>query len=620
VTNSGNDKNIDKTNSLPGSKKTSSSSKGEPLTTPPKRTVIKAPEQISLNETIYIKSRKDFLEEIDLLSPDDEKNLNLGSKYHKKRRFKNFGLKSKFFLANKVGEKILSIDLSQKNCTVGFFIVNGLKVRILQEIEFQSDIDCLNPLKDLTTDKDNLSEAEIEAIITSRTKSLNQLERQIEKCLLEIKENWDYSVVIVSPELLLSLSLTLPFNSNREISQVVKSETQDLVVLELDDFHLDYGIRGTLGSANSDSKVLSDVRVNLVKTDFLKLLISTLGNYSVYPKIVTTPANLLPVLFEKWYFNQGFEADYRDEYQSFGLFYLGDEWLCLSLYAQNSYRVEKLFRYSKYVANSDSRPRITLDQNIFNRLLIEVERTIAAAEERYSAAFKTIFCNQKFIDIVQDTKLGDRDLKSIGAQNNSAIWVSTAAILVQESPPIKINNNLRSGPFSYNPSFNYLLQGLSSCLSYGFAFLASLLLGLGLTYWYRGHRLDLYNNTISSYLTKVAGELEAPSGMELEALKAATARLQKEIKALTPDSTNSPLEALGLLINGFPKIENVSLNRINVESNLISIRGTATDLSSIDRIWRELRNKKTLCRVKKEGSNKTGTDQFSFEISMELCK
>jgi hypothetical protein len=390
---------------------------------------------------------------------------------------------------------------------------------------------------------------------------------------LSLAKSWEATVLVIAPTKLLTLNLTLPFSSPKDISQIIAGEIQDNLPLPLDDFHIQYDIRGSYGPN------LTEVRVQLIEKTLLENLLALCKEAKIEPTLVTTPGSLLPIALSL--------ATEHSQDKPHAILLSQQRSVVLTIYANGSYRSEHIFHH---------------DRNPLSTAPL-LKRSIRWAEKRYALDLKSLYFIGTNSEKEGFQRKVNRTLRHVilPARTSTEHLIGTvAAIAVQEDAVKAPLGNLLSGPYATNPLLRFGLQKFKEVVPALLTTLFVILLLLPTVYFFREYQINSYRSALAAKIKSIAPELNAAEGTETAELGGKTRKLEDQLRAMSIFSDLTPLDIMGLLSRFVPKETGVEMNYLSIVGKVVTMRGTAPDHATVEKVKREIKkNERTFCKVKK---------------------
>lgn len=509
-------------------------------------------------------------------------------------------------------QNILSIDASVNPPQVFLFEVDGVSCTIRERYS----LDC-DP-SDLISYKSNANR-ENESLIESNGNTARiQIEREFVNPLInlkaQIKSSWQYLAIVIPPKDIISLNLALPFLTRRTISQVIEGEVQEQLPLDTDSFHLHFDIqgpfRGSGGERAGETANLVEVKVQLIERDVIESILALTKEVDLEPTLITTPGSLLPLALKITGRNNRplSNQDDQSEERPHAIIDCQERHLTLAIFADGAYRNEYSFETNRKLGPMTS----------------HLIRSLRWAENRYNCTIDLIYViglpsEREIIQSALNRKV--QPLLLPARVPHQELIGMLAAIAAQEDPPANRPSNLRSGPYTYNPLLTFAISRLSGILPTFIIGVISLIVIGVLVYLFREYEIDSYQKALGAKIQAVAPELNALAGNEAAALRGRIRQFDEQLKAMSIFSDLTPLDILGLVFKYIPPQDDVEITYLSVEGRNITMRGSAPDHATVEKVTRELRkNGRTFCKLRKQRAMKSSQKTISFEFQFEMCE
>jgi len=509
-------------------------------------------------------------------------------------------------------QNILSIDASVNPPQVFLFEVEGVSCTLRERYS----LDC-DP-SELLSYKSN-SHRENESLVESNgNAALVPVVKEIINPLIHLKaqiqSSWEYLAIVIPPDNLISLNLALPFSSQKAISQVLQGEVQEQLPLDADSFHIHFDIQGpfrsSAGERSADAGNLVEVKVQLIEQSAIESILAITREVGMEPTLITTPGSLLPLALNIAGRNNRplSNQDDQPEERPHAIIDCQEQHLTMAIFADGAYRNEYTFETKSKLGSMTS----------------HLIRNVRWAEQRYNCTIDPIYViglpsEREVIQSALNRKVHPLLLPA-RVPHHELIGM-LAAIAAQEDPPGNKPSNLRSGPYTYNPLLTFAIGKLIGILPTLIITLISLI-GISVAvYLFREYEIDSYQKALSRKIQAIAPELNAPAGTEAAALRGRIRQFDEQLKAMSIFSDLTPLDVLGLVFKYIPPQDDVEINYISVEGRNITLRGSARDHATVEKVTRELKkNGRTFCKLRKQRAMKSSQKTISFEFQFEMCE
>ncbi|MDZ4787272.1 MAG: hypothetical protein SGJ02_14465 [bacterium] len=497
---------------------------------------------------------------------------------------------------------VLSIDLSSNSARATVVAVSGNVLRVIESHTCEINEASLSQLYLAKDSAENVLE---------KSPTSSSLPEPLLTLFNQIRSPWRSSVLTLPANHGFSINVSLPFADPKQIAKVLSLEVQDLIPFELNEFHLS-STSSSVKAANEDGQGL-DVRVDLTQKAFLKGILSIFQKNGIDPRIVGLPTHVLASLVS-------LAPNYFDE--NCALIWVTED-SCTVLGVINK---------------TPSSARTIPTKNSFNNLplskkeiLREARLFIGHVERRYETSLSKIYVIGDNIDTVLIKETLARDLEYINPEDfikdtaTSDTMIISAALAYQAMlPTAKTISNFRCGEFQFRPQFKEIISGLKSLTPYIFGFLGAVLFGLLAQYYSNTHKIATFQTAMRDRIKKTIPSFNAPVGQEVSTISAMTQKIEEQLKELGSLSTLSPLEAFLAISEDLPSNLNIAINEVGIKETRITLKGTAPDYGTLDKIEQTFKGKKeTYCTIgikdNSSGSRTSNSGSVGFELTLQLC-
>ncbi|GEM_PF-2580869 len=496
---------------------------------------------------------------------------------------------------------ILSINLSSSLAEAVVVAVSGNHLSVIESHSCDFTPNDINFFK--RNPADNSENINNGSDVTSPASSLPP---QLIKIIGDIKAPWRSVVVTIPPENGFSLNVSLPFGDPRQINKILPLEVQDLIPFEIDEYHL---ATSPFRPVNEDD-VAVDVRVDLIEKEFLYGVVSSFQKAGIDPRIVSFPANTLATIIHiaPTYFNQN----------------------CALVWVNgNTCTVISVIDGMTRAARSINIPVDPSDSQPDNRATLrEVRLFIGFIERRYNTSLNKIYILGRSFDSASLTEVLAREFEFLSSSDflkneHSPDNQSITPILAYQAtlPTSKISSNFRSGEFQFRPQFKELMIGIRSLSRYITTFISLCFIGMLVTYFTNSSKISSIETAIRDRIKKTIPTFSAPPGQEISVIAQQTQQMEEQLKDLGSLATLSPLEAFLAISQDIPIQLGVSVNDLSIKETKISIKGTAPDYATLDKVEQALKAKReTYCAISiKDNASGSRGSNVGFELTLQLC-
>lgn len=492
-----------------------------------------------------------------------------------------------------VMQSVLSIDVSTSSGSAVVVQIDGKDASVQEIHQFDPAV-----VFGLQAQNEMLSSV-VNGAATPAPTLPNPDPEHLRSLLHSIKTPWTSSILIVPPKEYISMNLDLPFASNKGLDKIVNLEVQDLVPFDLDEFLLHYRPLGPRAAKNHD------IHVGLVPRSSIASLLGVCKAAGFEPFMVSTPPSVLGAI--------PFISPEKFESPS-AIVSVRDSFVSLVIVTEGRACMDRVIDQSR------------IGRGGFSAFTRELKLFLATAEQRYGKTFQRIYTIG--LEDTQDLSgaLGVTCIPlSVGelvkAADSTTALACLASVFAQDLRPPPILANFRVKEFAYSPQLRELAKGLRSLVPFFLAAsLVAILSGLGV-YSLRERRIHQMKNAIRDQIKTAIPALDAPAGLEVDALEGENRKLESQLSTLGSLSALSPLDYFSEISADLPVSSGISVTRVKIEGNKLRVDGTAPDYAATDKIERGLKKKKNVyCRIRNDLSSVAGKQNSrGFSLDIVLC-
>ena len=423
----------------------------------------------------------------------------------------------------------------------------------------------------------------------------------IKRASLQIKKDWDDTVLFLHAASQSALNITMPFSDDKRLSKLIPSEVQDLVPFDTDEFIISYHNTGSINGSGQD------IHISLCPREPVKQILDELKGTSAEPRIITTPTSGLQGLYE--FFGTELETNSS-------ICILTDEWTYLGFVIDKklvSQRVLKRELFAEQVWGS-------------------VESAIRNVESRYETSIPILYriIEAKKLSAENLTppanfrrKIKDLSLASLFPHLTSR--VSLTALLgsvfgrsYTNTP--KLLSDFRRGIFAYRPPLTEVIKGVRTLLPLILITLVTAVMALGGWYGAREYQIRSLRKTLSDTISESIPGFSAPFGQEAQRLNATTQGIQDSLKDLGSPLASPPLLVLAALSEDIKSVDGITVTRASIKNGEVKIDGSAPNYRTLNRLEVAFKKRKSLfCRIKTDNPGRTLDNARDFQMVLTLC-
>ncbi len=417
---------------------------------------------------------------------------------------------------------------------------------------------------------DNLSESGGAVLVSS-----------IKSALSKLTTKWTSSAVIFAPSSYYSCNISLPFNDEKTISKVLRSEIEDLLSFGTEDFIVDHKVVGRLDNGEFD------VHLAMADKNELSDLINQCNACGIDPVAITPPPALLqapdPVA------------------------------CCIQL---SSHAVNLSFLISGQLRSDRSLKTTDLSST---DILAEIKRSILSIEKRYQTEFKTVYLlSDKTSEISSQIEhvILTSGKEVIHHETDSANAVTS--VLASNKGVAELFVNFRTGELAKVLSFANIWQILKPFMPY--LLLSIILVGAALiaTYYQKESEIDALQQDINAKAAQILGVNQIASGEVTKTIQQSIQTIEKQLSEIGSPAKYSPLEILARLSADFSTTTLPKLMNLSIKSSELVFTVSSDSFAAIDPIEKVLNsNKQFYCSFERKDSG-SGTREFTFTV--KLCE
>ncbi len=521
-------------------------------------------------------------------------------------------------------EILLSIDASTEPARAVVTRVMGRDIEVLETqvcslgSTFSWTQKPTEPVADTVTNEAPQSETSDESTVSEQPPSSDtdktdstvlKNESPLRSLIQTIKTPWDNSILVIPTPSYLSLNIELPFHDSRSLNRVINLEVQDLVPFQMEEFIAEHHTVCATGDKQYD------IHVGLLPKDYMRSVVNSCKEANFDPLIITTPISAAAAIYQiaPEYFARD-SVTLLADYPNFSMISCvngvikGDRILSPSndLIGKNS---------------SDFNPSEVITQTKIS--IMSLERSIGRRFARIYLLGNSLSPHSLQQAIGRDVeKINTAEL--VKADTTNLNLAALATLYAQDTDAPSIFTNFRVREFSYSPQLKELIVGVKRLLPYIMATILLLLFVTGLTYYTRSLKLSKMRSAIHDQISTIIPSLSVVDGNEVTALQTENASLEKQLQSLGSLSKYSALEALLEITQDVPVSSGISVNRLNISDDKITLDGQAPDYSALEKIERSLKRKSDVyCKIKKEAAAASGGvigNKRGFTFTIRTCE
>lgn len=412
------------------------------------------------------------------------------------------------------------------------------------------------------------------------------------------------AIAILPPLDYISTVLSLPFDDSKQLNKVVPAELQDLVPFDTEEFVLQYRVVGKRADGNFN------VHVAAIPKRIIRNALAALQSRGIDPIVVTTPESILQAV-----------ATISGENEGAVLYcYISAQYAHLALCIDGKITFDRAVdRHAPYTNGSHG------GAGSIEALLYRIRLEITAAERKAERVLNKIVFVDAAIDVelIQKTVGRPVELRNScqvieGASASNGLAV-LGAFMAEDSRSPDVLTNFRVNEFTFRPPLKELLAALRVLAPY-----MALALALAVVYFIGNYLLKegeirAINAAVANQISAHAPGLALTPGAELRSLTLEMNKLEDELKDLGSPESYSPLEGFAQISSAMPVIPEVTVDKIDIKGNKLSLEGCAPNYGAIETIENALNRNEAFASVKKQSlSNCSGGRPngrgFKFEV------
>ena len=416
------------------------------------------------------------------------------------------------------------------------------------------------------------------------------------------------ALFIIPPLEYLSVLLALPFRDSKQLNRIIEAEVQDIVPFDTNEFLLQHR---EVGKKDEES---FRIHVSVIPKRVVRNALALCRARGVDPMVVSTPASVLQAI-----------AELAPTDQEPTLYCYATERFChLAFASERKVLFDRVIDRSAPYTNGAHGGSAGQES-----LLFRIKLELAAAELKMELRFSSITFVGSVIDAAQAEKELGRSVRIFrearmyqGSGETTADLAVWGALLAEDSRAGSVLTNFRIGEFAYRPPLKELLTALRILAPF---VLLVLVLGatlLGVNYFLTQREIHALNKSVAEQIRSVAKDVPMQSGQEVKAITDATNSIEDELKDMGSPESVSPLEALALFSDAMPDIQDVTVDKLEIRGNKISVEGCAPDYGAKDQLENAFNKKEIFSSVKKLtngicNSGKPNSIGFKFELLLK---
>jgi len=410
------------------------------------------------------------------------------------------------------------------------------------------------------------------------------------------------TVVILPSTSFLQLSLDLPFTDERAIAKVLPLELNDLIPFAIEEFTL--ASRRPKGLANDST--IAPLIVSMIPREIVKtalLLSSRAGLEPGYMIPPTAALSGIPLLLESTEDHSTPEqATSEAPASSIAVLFSTRSYSALSCFINKTLTKEHVIPL--HHGQGD-------DETLLRCFFAEAfQATEGKPTVLYTLGDYTIPYELPAYEVIEVESKGPWSLSQ------------GAAAAISHLEPNQDYVNFRTGEFAYHPELRLLLEGANKLAPFLGATFALIILTLAGVFGVRSIRGSMMEHSIAETIRREVPSIAAAPGEERSVLENELRMLETQLEELGNPSNRTPVDSLADIAEYFPKGGGLTIRRIAINGDKVTIEGSAPDYSAVDKLQKEFkRRRRIFCHVKRSttGSSREGTGSvrlFSFEIRM----
>lgn len=494
-------------------------------------------------------------------------------------------------------QNILSIDISGESAVAVIAAVDGVSVTVLEEstspFEYSTLEEETSSLDDESTPEETPSNLQVKDLTATLKKLLAPLQNPYTRASLIIPST-DYC----------SITLDLPFSDPKAINKILNLEVQDVVPVDVEEFHIQY----QLISSKSDHS--HNVHVSMLPREDLRAILNSCKEVDIEPYLVTIKACAASAIFF-----------ILSETETSAIIDFSDNVLSICAMFNSQVCYDRVINYPK---TDHALPK--------KDLLRDIQITLAAFENKHQTKLNKIYLlsdallnyniQEELKDSAEHIELISKDLIKSG--NKQTLLPSAAAIFAQDFNAPTPLTNFRSREFAYRPPLKALKNGIKMLLPYCAACLGIILLLLVSIYYLKEYRINATEQAIQKEIRQFIPTLTGNNEATIEQVLQKYNELEQELKNLNTNSVVTPLEAFALISSDLSSVmtqrKNISVKNLGITQDGITFKVETQDYGDIGAITRALkrRSKHQYCEIRSKDQNSSQNKISTF--TLEFCK
>ena len=487
-------------------------------------------------------------------------------------------------------QKILGLDIAGGNIIAAVFAVEGDSVSTLEHYSI--------PLKRKNdTNEDSSQEVESSFFIN--------LSDSFKEVIRKIQNKYSRSFLIIPPYNYLSTDIELPFFNPKAIEKILELEIQDLVSLDVNEFHIAPYIFD-----DNTKKDNAKVHIGMLPKKFMNEITSEAKKVELEPYIITTRATSLSALYYL----------YKELNKNSAIVSLSDNILSITASCDGN------VCYDRAVLLENK------NESIDKHILQDIQIAIYALEKQYNTKIECIYTpNNDLVTFLKDAKFSRDvfllDFSNINVSiNNDLLYLYLTSVFVRDFNPPPILTNFRCRKYAYKLQLKELRRGLINLLPIFLFFLFIISLFLFAKYKLLDYRINTTRSAIQHTIRDYIPSLSKDNQATIEQVMQEQEELERELKNLSTDAVMSPIEAFRLISEDFSIIteqkKDISISQLHITQKDAKFTIETADYKGMGAVERQFKRrlKQQYCKIDSKDKSSMHASRKSFEFLVEFCK
>ncbi len=438
----------------------------------------------------------------------------------------------------------------------------------------------------------------------------------------------DLALATLAPDQVLYEYLSLPFNDEKKLDQIVPLQIQDLVPFDIDTFVVDSIVVGH--RADGQYEILS----GLIPQSEVKHALERLGTVGANPKVLSTRASaaaLLPKLCSE--ILKG----------SFSLLLFGEAHVSLAIFVDDELRLLREFSHARETPKTmvDQLGQQLSDESLFK----DIRCSIARACLDYEVNLERIYVvgDEDFVQKLKsrsELPLHALDLTKHIANDsttdfnaNEVPWaLGLFASEIHKAPTLPLFSkqrthqleliDFRRGAFAFKPALGHLITALKDEAEWIICGALALVIWFVSSFYVSAQNVSQIDREIERQVQLVLPGTFLPYRREITALDEKITELTTQLKEMGSLSSLSPLESIRNLSDAIKPEIDISIETLKIGAEGISFAGSVSDIPSVGRLKSILESfSNVYCKSNVESKGRgSGSTRVRFEADAQYCE